>query len=218
MSSNRDEQLLHITARYVAELQAGYQPRLSNYLARYPQYAAEIADFVAYYHTLETPGTDDLSTIAPLSATSQAVLARLQKDDNTYSVPLQTPHTLLWLANGQSLTLSQLAHYLNLSPDIASLLEHRRIAPTTIPVALIARLAALSGYSAEHIQTYFAESALENMPITSQQPVQKVAEGQLKYTREHAILPSFKEALATSPQLQPEQKAYWHTILTQEGL
>ncbi len=48
------EELLWITACYVAEVRAGLQPSLSTYVARYPQYAEEIADFVAYYHAIET--------------------------------------------------------------------------------------------------------------------------------------------------------------------
>ncbi len=49
----RDEVVLRITARYVAQVQQGQQPRLSDYLARYPHYADAIADFVAYYHAIE---------------------------------------------------------------------------------------------------------------------------------------------------------------------
>src|SRR2546429_6128299 len=55
MSNEQELFLLGITAQYVAEVQAGRQPRLSDYLTRYPRYADAIADFVAYYHAVEEP-------------------------------------------------------------------------------------------------------------------------------------------------------------------
>jgi hypothetical protein len=58
--------VLRITASYVAEVEAGLHPRLSDYLARYPQYADAIADFVAYYHAVEAdlPPADEVSHLA----------------------------------------------------------------------------------------------------------------------------------------------------------
>ncbi len=53
MHKEQELSLLHITEQYVAEVQAGRQPRLSDYLARYPRYADAIVDFVAYYHAVE---------------------------------------------------------------------------------------------------------------------------------------------------------------------
>ncbi len=50
-----DETLMRITARYVDEYEAGLQPRLDDYIRRYPHYANEIADFVAYYQSVEAP-------------------------------------------------------------------------------------------------------------------------------------------------------------------
>src|SRR2546421_13017191 len=55
MDREQEEAILRITAQYVDEVRAGQRPKVSDYLARYPQYAAEIADFVAYYHTVEPP-------------------------------------------------------------------------------------------------------------------------------------------------------------------
>ena len=60
MHEEQELALLYITAQYVAEVQAGRQPRLSDYLARYSHYADAIADFVAYYHAVEevVPSTE----------------------------------------------------------------------------------------------------------------------------------------------------------------
>ncbi len=51
----QDEIVLRVTAHYVEEVQAGHQPDISDYLARYPQYADAIAAFIAYYRTVELP-------------------------------------------------------------------------------------------------------------------------------------------------------------------
>jgi hypothetical protein len=53
MDKEQELFLLKITAQYVAEVRAGRQPSLSDYLVRYPCYADAIADFVAYYHAVE---------------------------------------------------------------------------------------------------------------------------------------------------------------------
>src|SRR5574340_758423 len=78
MANEYDEAVLRITARYLEEARAGRQPRLSDYLARYPQHAEAITDFVAYYHALEacTPAPAP-SEVFPLSERSQAALQRV---------------------------------------------------------------------------------------------------------------------------------------------
>jgi hypothetical protein len=67
MDREQEEAVLRITALYVAELEAGLHPRLSDYLARYPQYAGAIADFVAYYHAVEAdlPPVNEAAHISP---------------------------------------------------------------------------------------------------------------------------------------------------------
>ncbi len=47
--------MLRVTAHYIEEVQAGHEPDISDYLARYPQYADAIAAFIAYYQTVELP-------------------------------------------------------------------------------------------------------------------------------------------------------------------
>ena len=46
MNREREHALLRITAQYTDEARAGQHPKLGDYLARYPQYADEITDFV----------------------------------------------------------------------------------------------------------------------------------------------------------------------------
>ena len=68
MDRVQEEDLQRITAHYVAALQAGHNPKLSDYLVSYPHYTNEIADFVAYYHTFEKDiqlETEETTALAP---------------------------------------------------------------------------------------------------------------------------------------------------------
>lgn len=53
MDRAQEEAIQRITAHYVDALRSGRTPKLSDYLTRYPRYAAEISDFVAYFHAVE---------------------------------------------------------------------------------------------------------------------------------------------------------------------
>jgi hypothetical protein len=216
MTQQPEERLLHITAQYISELQAGKQPRLSEYLARYPQYAEAIADFVAYYHLVETQAPDDLTPAPALSETSRSILQSFQVAEpaTAYSA---LPTTLLAGPDHRRLTLSQIAHTINLSTDIILLLEHRSIDPTTIPDTLISRLAAVSGYTPHAIKLYLANTVTLNTD-TSHRKQLKVAETG-KYHMPAAAnhtLPSFKQIVETSNTLTAEQKAFWLALPTQE--
>ena len=74
MAREYDDAVLRITARYVAEVRAGHQPRLSDYLARYPQYAEAITDFVAYFHAVEVDIPATTNIMPPLSEQSRSAL------------------------------------------------------------------------------------------------------------------------------------------------
>ena len=53
MNHEREQALLRITAQYTDEIYNSQHPKLSDYLARYPQYADELAEFAAYFHAFE---------------------------------------------------------------------------------------------------------------------------------------------------------------------
>src|SRR5258708_7692198 len=139
MHREQELSLLHITAQYVAEVQAGQQPRLSDYLTRYPRYANAIADFVAYYHAFEEaipPGdaaphpTDAINRVS----TSRAINCSSSCNEGTFDeltlegtqqgeqagelASAGTMTTLLRTASGQRLLPSRLAAELDLSIDI----------------------------------------------------------------------------------------------------
>ena len=80
MYKKYDETIERITAHYVAEYQAGRQPKLSDYIQRYPGYADAIAGFVSYYHLLEAPSLSEATEHDPapeLTGISRNALARL---------------------------------------------------------------------------------------------------------------------------------------------
>jgi hypothetical protein len=206
MTEQPEDALLQITAQYVSELQAGKQPRLSEYLARYPQYAEAIADFVAYYHLVERQAPDDLTLAPTLSETSRSILQQFQVEEE----PAPLPTTLLAGLDNRRLTLSQIARKTNLSTDIVLLLEHRSIDPTTIPDAVICGLAAVTSYTPHDIKLYLADTPTLN-PDTAHRKQLKVAETgryHMSAANNHT-LPSFKQIVEASNTLTDEQKAFW---------
>jgi hypothetical protein len=63
MDREQEEVVLRCTAHYIEALQAGHQPEISDYLARYPQYADAIANFIAYYQTVELPQAQPIESM-----------------------------------------------------------------------------------------------------------------------------------------------------------
>ena len=216
MDREQEEAVLRITAQYIEEVRAGHQPKLSDYLARYPQFAAEIADFVAYYHTVEVDLPGETSITSPLAgdlhiAIDPAWRSLLQPGaTSTYKLA-----TLLVTVNQERLTLSQLADKVGLSVDIVAKLEQRKIAASSIPKEMYKRLAETLQQPMRAIEAYF-ESFNERSSYR-----QQVAEAQVAYqVNELAAIPvqSFREALEESVQLSGEQKHVWFDVLNHEGL
>jgi len=216
MDREQEEAVLRITAQYVEEARAGHQPKLSDYLARYPQFAAEIADFVAYYHTVEVDLPGETSIISPLAgsfhiATDPAWRSLLRPGaTSTYKLA-----TLLVTVNQQRLTLSQLADKVGLSVDVVAKLEQHKIAASSIPKEMYKRLAETLQQPVRAIEAYF-ESFNERSSYR-----QQVAEAQVAYqVNEQPAIPvqSFREALEESVQLSGEQKHVWFDVLSHEGL
>ena len=216
MDREQEEAVLRITAQYVEEVRAGHQPKLSDYLARYPQFAAEIADFVAYYHTVEVDLPGETSIISPLAGDFHIAIdpawRSLLRPGATSTYKLAT---LLVTVNQQRLTLSQLADKVGLSVDIVAKLEQRKIAASSIPKEMYKRLAETLQQPMRAIEAYF-ESFNERSSYR-----QQVAEAQVAYqVNEQPAIPvqSFREALEESVQLSGEQKHVWFDVLNHEGL
>ena len=214
---NEQEDIFHITAHYVAEVQAGRRPVLSDYISRYPQYADAIADFVAYYQAIEVPGPD-LSASAPLSQVSQVSLTRaLQR---IQAEPASTITTLL--ANQtRHFTLPELARKLDLSIDIVALLEQRVIDPSTLPGELYRRIADVLQQSVSAVQAFLIGPAHYGGSERVGRYSMNIAESPAPYqvsNYQYAPDQSFRSLVEESLWLSPAQRATWTTILSQEGL
>jgi hypothetical protein len=221
MDRAQEEDVLHITAQYVAELQAGHQPRLGDYLARYPQYAEAISEFVAYYHAVEAdlPGEGLSEQGQPLAATlpqlSDASRTALERAWERISprelAPGDVNTTLLAMANRQGLSLAQVASEVSLSDDIVEKLigVQPTIKAATMPQEIFRRLAHVLHQPLEAIQAYFGLAGRL-----------QVAETPIAYDTgsQDARQQSFREAIEQSEQLSGEQKAAWGEILTYGGL
>jgi hypothetical protein len=216
MDREEEEALLRITAQYVTELQAGRQPKLSAYIARYPHYAHELADFVTYYHAIElqTP-TEPAHPSALPEEFHIAIESTWQRISPTMTSSSKSVATLLQTAKKRRLSPARLAQRLALSTDIVTKLEQHKIVSSSIPTVLIHRLVETLQQPADAIQAYLASSDV--------QPAQKlrVAEPLGVYATHvsSAEQPqNFREALEESAQMTREQKAMWYEILKSEGL
>jgi hypothetical protein len=224
MDRAQEEDVLRITAQYVAELQAGRQPRLGDYLARYPQYAVAISEFVAYYHAVEIDlpgealseqkqGQPLAATFPQLSDSSRVALERAwERISPRELTPGDVNTTLLAVANRQELSLAQVASEVGLSGDIVEKLIGLQptIKAATIPQEVFRRLAHVLHQPLEAIQAYFGLAGRL-----------QVAEAPTVYnmeTQPDARQQSFREAIEQSELLPGEQRAAWRGILLSEGL
>jgi hypothetical protein len=218
MDKEQELSLLQITAQYVDEIQKGRKPHLSDYLARYPDYADAIADFVAYYHAVE----EAMPSREAIPLTGMVVPSReATKGFTVNRVPArESLTTLLYTATGQRLTLSQLATELDLSIDIVLLLEQRAIASATIPYVLCEKIATLLQRPRTMVQQYL--SSLDQREPGSavhreKQPI-RVAEESANYSEPYVMdRPSFRAIVEASLQLSVEQRGCWRTILDAKG-
>ena len=207
---------MRITAQYVDEVRAGQKPKVSDYLARYPQFAGEIAGFVAYYHTVEVDLPGETGVTSPLAEDFRIAIDSARK--RVLQARGKSTHkltTFLAALNKQHLTLSQLADKVGLSVDVMAKLEQRKIKASSIPEEMFKRLAEVLQQPVRAIEAYFE-------PLTGQSLYrQQLAETQTQYqVSEPPGTPaqSFREALEESVQLSEEQRQAWYDVLNHEGL
>lgn len=226
MDREQEEAVLHITADYVAEVQAGHAPRLSDYLVRYPQYADEIAEFVTYYHAVEADLPGESLVMPSLSERSSVAVGRawerIERSDRASSDSLAT---LLAIASRRHLSLVELAVKSGLSQDIIEKLEQRMVAASTLPQELLRRLATIVEVPVGVIAACFGLSSHSQMGesgnVAASLARAKLAESPASYKMGEASDVqghSFRETIEQSPQLSDEQKAIWRDILSREGL
>ncbi len=217
MDREQEEMIERLTARYVSEFRSGQQPRLSEYLSRYPQFADMIADFVSYYHAIETDVLQESDMIPPLSQASRAALDEAWKNVvYTDSVGNSTLSSLQMAANKVNKSFLQLALEIDIGQDILKNLDQHAIAAATIPQELCHRLAKALHQPLVAIEMYLRLGK-------QKQATCRIAENSSLYQlEEQSVLdvhvPGFQEAVEQSEHMSDEQKAGWHTILEYEGL
>ncbi|HEY4383599.1 MAG TPA: hypothetical protein VGN34_03860 [Ktedonobacteraceae bacterium] len=213
--SEQEEAVWRITERYVAELKAGRQPRLQEYLARYPRYASAIADFVAYYQALELQLPEETLEYHPPTPDEHALLQRALQQTRLPPEPLSS-----LLSARQSSTLTGLAHELDIGEDIVMLLEQRMLAEESIPALLIERLAFVLRRSEQDIRAYLRRITPSRGQRGATTHLRYVAETAASYAQDRssqAPARNFLQALEESLQATPEQKTFWREIIQEES-
>jgi hypothetical protein len=102
MSKEPHENVWRITAQYVADYRSGKHPVVGDLIARYPQHAHEIADFVAYYHMLEEGAhqQDEGKSLPRVAESSPRYIARRVLYEATTSGEQPSPQQkAAWLDN-----------------------------------------------------------------------------------------------------------------------
>jgi hypothetical protein len=225
MSREEEEAVLRITAHYVEELREGRQPRLSDYLLRYPQYADAITEFVTYYHALEvevpveasvaSKEVSRASILPPLSEGSRMAMDRAwNRLSQAGGVGSNSSMTLQLAASKRQKSLPQLAGEVGISVDIMEKLAQSMIDAATIPEEVLKRLAQALVEPLDVISGILAVSANKRI-------VHGVAESASDYSlgeQSYIQMQSFREAVERSSNLSNEQKDVWRGILDEEGL
>ena len=225
MDRAQEEEILRITAQYVADVQAGKEPDISDYTQRYPHYADALLDFVLYYHSIEAhlPAETEL---APLSEISAIALEKAYERTFHARSLASNPHRLTSLLRDAQppLQASALATLLDLSVDIVLLLEQRGLNPASLPGELYQRLAHTLQLPVEDIRAYLtAPQQAYPLRRKRQYPV-RVADAQSQYVAppdgSSAVPPQqhFRQVIAESQHLSEEQRQIWLAILEHEEL
>ena len=123
-----------ITAEYADQVRAGHNPRIEDYVRRYPDYAAELLDFAVYFHAIGihtelADGPPD-ATLSPAAQQAQAHIRE--------RAPLRG---LVVRGREVGYQPPQLAAAVGLTLALLAKLEARAIAVATIPPTLVRRLA-----------------------------------------------------------------------------
>ena len=194
-------EVLALAEQFAAELRAGRAPRLSAYLERYPQYAAQLTDFAADLLADEpeeaTPGSAP-SALAPGTVRALDMLfAAEATDEQTHLARVAEQPAeyvagrgLLAAAHAKGISTHALAAATDLSPQLLSLLDTKTVAGTEVPPALVARLGGALGLPPTQVKGLRRRAEAPALP----------AEG-------------LRELLTTHPSLRDEQRARWRRAL-----
>jgi hypothetical protein len=217
MDNEHEEMIQRLTARYVAEYHAGRQPRLSEYLLRYPRYADVLADFVSYFHAVEIDLPLESEIIAPLSQTSRAAYVEaMEKVEQTGLELSDNPGSLQQALDKAQKSFHQVSQEVGLGQDILHALAQHRVDIPTIPREVTRRLAKALDQPVSALEIVLGLSRQElHHQLAAEQPSDYDIEDQSVL---HVEACSFQEAIERSEHMSDSQKRNWRAILLQEGL
>lgn len=199
----RQYEIDRITFQYASEFRSGRNPRIEEYIQRYPAYADELLDYALYFHAfgfdselLEEPA--ELS----LSPAGEKAMAQIHEQGVvTKSEPVAI-QSLVQLGLDAKYSPPQLAAAVGLTVDLLGKLQAHAIAAATIPRALIQRFADVLKTAPEAIAAYLSASPAGGFYMADQQPDQQQE--------------SFLDAVEASA-LSPEGKREWGEIVNAEA-
>jgi hypothetical protein len=216
MDREQDEMIQRLTARYVSQSRTGQQPRLSEYLSRYPRYADMIADFVTYYHASEVDIPQESDSIPPLSQASRAAFEEAWM--NVVYSDFEVNNILKSLqmaANNVNKSFLKVALEIGLGQDILKKLDQHAIDPATIPHELCRQLAKALHQPLAAIEMYLGlgKQKQAKLSVAERSSIYQIEDQPVLDLR----VSSFEAAIQQSKLMTGEQKNVWHTILVHEG-
>lgn len=199
----RQLEIDRLCARYVEEAKSGRKPNLQDYLARYPNYAIELADFITSYHLtlvdLPEPDEAPVATLSPAFARAlAAVRAQVTQREAAAFVSLEDRSFDVGLDPGT------LAARVGVTPRIIARLDARSIAAASIPRELFRRLADALDITVEAVMGFLGASAQAGGAFFD---ADKAPTGAQE---------DFLAAIEASDDLDPARKVEWGEISASE--
>lgn len=207
LQRERQYEIDKITFRYATEFRSGRNPRIEDYVQRFPQYSEELIEYALYFHAI---GYDSEPLMEPdelkLSPAGEKAMARIREQSAGYA-PVETVDAIEGLVkqgNKIGLTPPQLAEAVGLTIAMLSRIELRTIDAASIPRALFQRLATTLRTSSEAIAAYLGvtQTGQAGGFFYADQPPDQRQE-------------SFLDAVQASA-LSPERKREWADIVHEE--
>jgi hypothetical protein len=207
LQRERQYEIDKITFRYATEFRSGRNPRIEDYVQRYPQYSEELIEYALYFYAI---GYDREPLVEPdelkLSPAGEKAMARIREQSAGYA-PVETVDAIEGLVkqgNKIGLTPPQLAEAVGLTIALLSRIEVRTIDAASIPRALFQRLATTLRTSSEAIAAYLGvtQTGQAGGFFYADQPPDQRQE-------------SFLDAVQASA-LSPERKREWADIVHEE--
>jgi hypothetical protein len=207
----RQFELDAITLEYAIACDEGHSPRMEDFARRYPAFARDIAEFALYYATIGRGDGAEPSEpepiLAPAAERALSQIAGTIAPTTGRATPPATARLDGLIRQGLRVgyPAPQLATRVGVSPDVLAKLEARAIQATTVPQALVHRLAATLHVTPEAVTSFLSGPG-------ARQGTASRREGEPRRSAREPFL----EAVRTSA-LPPEQKAKWAKIAAGEA-